>query len=510
MSFLEIKNVSKQFGGVHALNGISFAIEHGEIHAVCGENGAGKSTLIKILSGVYSYGNYEGHFFIDGNEIHFKNIHDAEAAGVVVIHQELSLVKSMSVAENIFLGKEISQLGIIQQHKIHSASKKILEQIGLTISPETEVSELGIGEQQLVEIAKALNKNARLLILDEPTTALTETEVEKLFNLLRELQLNGVTIIYISHRLHEIKLLCKRVTVLRDGKFIATKILKEISVNEIIKLMVGREIKELFPKNILNHSLDQNIKDIVEIVLELKNFSLSDSYNKKKIESVNLKVYKGEILGIAGLMGSGRTELLMGIACAWNGKREGEFFFNQSLVKFNSPADAIANGIVMVSEDRKRLGLVLPESIRFNLNLSTLKNISSNGILSSGKELKQTLESIQKLSIKTNSVEQSLQNLSGGNQQKTVIGKCLMAAPKLLLLDEPTRGIDIGARTEIYELMNHLVNDGLTIIMVSSDLQEVIGMSHRIVVMHEGKISGEFQSGASQEELMNAAHQLVT
>ncbi len=510
MSFLEIKNVSKQFGGVHALNGISFAIEHGEIHAVCGENGAGKSTLIKILSGVYSYGNYEGHFFIDGNEIHFKNIHEAEAAGVVVIHQELSLVKSMSVAENIFLGKEISQLGIIQQHKIHSASKKILEQIGLTISPETEVSELGIGEQQLVEIAKALNKNARLLILDEPTTALTETEVEKLFNLLRELQLNGVTIIYISHRLHEIKLLCKRVTVLRDGKFIATKILKEISVNEIIKLMVGREIKELFPKNILNHSLDQNIKDIVEIVLELKNFSLSDSYNKKKIESVNLKVYKGEILGIAGLMGSGRTELLMGIACAWNGKREGEFFFNQSLVKFNSPADAIANGIVMVSEDRKRLGLVLPESIRFNLNLSTLKNISSNGILSSGKELKQTLESIQKLSIKTNSVEQSLQNLSGGNQQKTVIGKCLMAAPKLLLLDEPTRGIDIGARTEIYELMNHLVNDGLTIIMVSSDLQEVIGMSHRIVVMHEGKISGEFQSGASQEELMNAAHQLVT
>lgn len=510
MSFLEIKNISKQFGRVYALKEISFEVEQQEIHALCGENGAGKSTLIKIMSGVYSSGNYEGDFFINGIEIQFKNIHEAEAAGVAVIHQELSLVKTMSVAENIFLGNEPSSLGIIQQKQIHSATKKLLEKVGLNISPETEVSELGIGEQQLVEIAKALNKNARLLILDEPTTALSETEVEKLFSLLRELKNNGVTIIYISHRLHEIKLLCNRVTVLRDGKYIATKNLNEISVDEIIKLMVGREIKELFPKYNLNLSHDKNIKNNNEVLLKLKDFSLLDSSGKKKIDSVNLELKSGEILGIAGLMGSGRTELLMGIAGAWQGKQEGEISFKNKTIKISSPREAIANGIVFVSEDRKRLGLVLAETIGFNLNLASLKNISKSGILSSNKELKQILESIQKLSIKTDSIEQSIQNLSGGNQQKVVIGKCLLAEPKLLLLDEPTRGIDIGARTEIYELMNQLVNEGMTIIMVSSDLQEVTGMSHRIVVMHEGKISGKFSKGASQEELMNAAHQFVT
>lgn len=499
MSFLEIKNISKQFGRVYALKEISFEVEQGEIHAVCGENGAGKSTLIKILSGVYSSGNYEGSFFIDGNEIHFKNIHEAEATGVAVIHQELSLVKTMSVAENIFLGNEPSHVGIIQQHQIHSASKKLLEQVGLSISPETEVSELGIGEQQLIEIAKALNKKARLLILDEPTTALTETETGKLFGLLRQLQSSGVTVIYISHRLKEIKSLCNRVTVLRDGKFVATRSVHDISENELIKLMVGREITELYPPHITRLQTEPNN------ILKLKNYSLFDLSGKKKIDSVNLEVHAGEILGIAGLMGSGRTELLMGIIGALKGKQEGEILFNNEKVKFNSPAEAIAKGIALVSEDRKRLGLILPQSIRFNLNLSTMKNISNAGILSRGKEMKHTLEMIQQLSVKTNSSETEVQQLSGGNQQKVVIGKCLLLNPKLLLLDEPTRGIDVGARAEIYELMHQLLQQGMAIIMVSSDLPEVIGMSNRIVVMNEGKICGEFSSGVTQEEIMMAA-----
>ncbi|TSA49369.1 MAG: sugar ABC transporter ATP-binding protein, partial [Sphingobacteriales bacterium] len=428
MSFLEIKKISKQFGSVYALKEISFDFEQGEIHAVCGENGAGKSTLIKILSGVYSNGNYDGNFFINGNEIHFKNIHEAEATGVAVIHQELSLVKTMNVAENIFLGNEPSRFGIIQQHRIHSVAKKLLEQVGLSISPETEVSELGIGEQQLIEIAKALNKKARLLILDEPTTALTETETEKLFGLLRHLQLSGVTVIYISHRLKEIKSLCNRVTVLRDGKFVATRSVHNISENELIKLMVGREITELYPPHITRLQTEPNN------ILKLKNYSLFDLSGKKKIDSVNLEVHAGEILGIAGLMGSGRTELLMGIIGAWKGKQEGEILFNNKKVKFNSPAEAIANGIALLSEDRKRLGLILPQSIRFNLNLSTMKNISSGGILSGGKEIKRTLEMIQQLSVKTNSAETEVQQLSGGNQQKVVIGKCLLINPKLLLL----------------------------------------------------------------------------
>ncbi|MEI7802943.1 MAG: sugar ABC transporter ATP-binding protein [Bacteroidota bacterium] len=502
MSFLEIKNISKQFGGVYALKEISFEVGQGEIHAVCGENGAGKSTLIKTLSGVYSSGNYEGNFSIDGNKIHFNNIHEAEAAGVAVIHQELSLVKSMTVAENIFLGNEPSRFGIIQQHQIHSTTKKLLEQVGLTISPEIEVSELGIGEQQLVEIAKALNKKARLLILDEPTTSLTETETEKLFGLLRQLQSSGVTVIYISHRLKEIKTLCNRVTVLRDGKFITTRAVADISEMELIKLMVGREITDLYPKSATGLITEQGDG---APVLTLKNYSLFDSSGKKKIDSVNLEVHGGEILGIAGLMGSGRTELLMGIIGAWKGKQKGEILFNNKKVKFNSPAEAIANGIALVSEDRKRLGLILPQSIRFNLNLSTMKNISNAGILSGGKEMKHTLEMIQQLSVKTNSSETEVQQLSGGNQQKVVIGKCLLVNPKLLLLDEPTRGIDVGARAEIYELMNQLLHQGMAIIMVSSDLPEVIGMSNRIVVMNEGKISGAFSSGITQEEIMMAA-----
>ena len=496
MSFLEIKNISKQFGDNYALKEISIQVNHGEIHAICGENGAGKSTLIKILSGVYSSGTFQGNFFIEGKEIHFKNIQEAEKAGVTVIHQELSLIKTMSVAENIFLGKEPSKFGILQQHIIHSAAKNLLEQVGLNVSPETEVGELGIGEQQLTEIAKALNKNARLLILDEPTTALSENEIEKLFKLLRKLQSKGVTVIYISHRLKEIKALCNRVTVLRDGKYISTKNISDLSEKELIQLMVGREITELYPKTEAKTG---------ESVLELKNYSLYDSSGKKKIDSVNLEVNTGEILGIAGLMGSGRTELLIGITGAWNGKQEGEILLNNKKVKFNSPAESIANGIALVSEDRKRLGLILPQSIRFNLNLSTMNNISSSGILSGGKEMMRTLKMIKQLSVKANSTETEVQLLSGGNQQKVVIGKCLLVKPKLLLLDEPTRGIDVGARAEIYELMHQLLQQGMAIILVSSDLQEVIGMSNRIMVMNEGKITGKFSSGVTQEEIMMAA-----
>jgi len=503
-SFLRLKNISKKFGDSYALLDISFEVERGEIHALCGENGAGKSTLIKILSGVYSSGNYAGSFFIDGKEIQFKNIHEAEQSGVAVIHQELSLVKNMSIAENTFLGKEFSRYGIIAQHTLHSETKKLLEKVGLNHSPEKEVSELGIGEQQLVEIAKALSKKAQLLILDEPTTALTEVETEKLFSLLRELKSHGATIIYISHRLKEIKSLCDKVTVLRDGKFIATKSVNEISERELIHLMVGREITELYP---------EPNSEIGETVLELKNFipnvqlDLQSSRNKKsdfKSDSgINLSVHSGEILGIAGLMGSGRTELLMSVAGAE--KYSGKIFLNGKEVKFNSPADALSHGVALVSEDRKRFGLVLPQSIRFNLNLSTLKKISSSTVVSRSKELLQTLSSIEQMRVKNSSAEQAVENLSGGNQQKVVLGKMLLTQPKLLLLDEPTRGIDVGARAEIYELIHKLAAQGMAIILVSSDLPEVLGMSHRIAVMHEGKIVAEFPRGALQEEVMSAA-----
>lgn len=499
MPLLQLKSISKSFSGIHALENVSFSIEAGEIHAICGENGAGKSTLIKILSGVYPHNSFSGEIIFDDEKISFNNIHDAEKNGIVVIHQELSLLKNLSVAENIFLGREPNRFGIIDNFKLYAETKKLLLEVGLPISPETKVSEIGIGEQQLVEVAKAIHKKARLLILDEPTTALSQNETERLMNILRALNKSGVTIIYISHKLNEVMKLANRITVLRDGRFISTKDKNDITESGLIKLMVGREIKDFYPR------IEQKKG---EEILSVKNLSVFDDSNayRKKVDDVSFEIFRGEILGISGLMGSGRTELLMSIFGAWKGKTSGKIFLKGKYISISSPSIAIKNGLALVTEDRKRFGLILNSSIGKNLSLSVLKQISSNGILNLNNELKQNSESVNSLGIKTKSTDEEVNILSGGNQQKVVIGKWLQTNPQILFLDEPTRGVDVGAKTEIYSIINELVKRGMAVVIVSSDLPEVLGISHRILVMSEGKITAELNGkNASQEEVMSAS-----
>ena len=499
MSYLSIQNISKNFGGVQALKNVTFSVTKGEIHGICGENGAGKSTLIKILSGVYPSKSNEGTISINDKKVAFENIYDAEQSGIAVIHQELSLVKHMTVGENIFLGKEPQKLGVINYHEIYARSSKLLKQLGLHINPEVEMIQLGIGEQQLVEIAKAINKNAEILILDEPTTALTEQEVEKLMAILRELKSKGVTMIYISHKLNEVMSLCDRVSVMRDGTYIATRNVKDITEKELVSLMVGREITDFYPRIINNRG---------EAILSVRDFTLYDPEipGRKKVDSISFDVYRGEILGISGLMGSGRTELLTGIFGAWQSRMTGKLIFKGKEILFRSPVEAIKNGIALVSEDRKRYGLILQASVGKNLNLASLRSIASKGILNAGKELKRNLDAITSYGIKVKSPDYAVNTLSGGNQQKVVIGKWLLTKPEVLFLDEPTRGIDVGAKSEIYHLMNQLVQEGMAVVMVSSDLPEVLGISHRILVLHEGKLAAELPGGATtQEEVMLAA-----
>jgi D-xylose transport system ATP-binding protein len=499
MSYLEIHNISKNFGGVQALKDVSFSVEKGEIHGICGENGAGKSTLIKILSGVYASASHEGYISLNGQQQAFKNIYDAEKAGIAVIHQELSLVKHMTVGENIFLGREPQRFGIINYQEIYARSSKLLAQLGLNINPETEMIQLGIGEQQLVEIAKAINKNAEILILDEPTTALTEQEVDKLMTILNELKRKGVTMIYISHKLNEVMTLCDRVSIMRDSAYVATRNVKEISEKELVSLMVGREIKDFYPRIECERG---------ERILSVRNFTLYDPEipGRKKVDDISFDMYRGEILGISGLMGSGRTELLTGIFGAWGSRMTGKLIFRGKEILFRSPVEAIKSGIALVSEDRKRYGLILQTSVGKNLNLASLKTIASNGILNGSKELIRNLDAIKSYGIKVKNPDYAVNTLSGGNQQKVVIGKWLLTNPDVLFLDEPTRGIDVGAKSEIYHLMNQLVQKGMAVVMVSSDLPEVLGMSHRILVLHEGKLAAELPGGkTTQEEVMLAA-----
>ncbi len=499
MAYLEIRNISKSFGSVHALKEVSFSIEQGEIHAICGENGAGKSTLIKILSGVYPTHSHSGEIILEGRKQDFINIKDAESAGIAVIHQELSLVKHMMAGENIFLGREPRKMGIINYNRIYSESKKLLDLLGLDIDPAVEVIKLGIGEQQLIEIAKALGKNAGILILDEPTTALSEYEIDKLHHIVRTLKEKGVTMIYISHKLNEVISLCDRVSVMRDGRYIATRNVKDITEQELVSLMVGRELTDFYPR------AEPGQAGAILSVQHLTLFDAEISENKK-VNDVSFEVRRGEILGIAGLMGSGRTELLSGLFGAWKGKSEGKIFYKGRQVFFHSPQQAIQNGLALVSEDRKRYGLILEQSVGRNLNLASLKAIALHGILDFSKELKRNLETISAVGIKVNTPDAAANTLSGGNQQKVVLGKWLLTNPEILFLDEPTRGIDVGAKYEIYHLMNMLVEKGMAVVMVSSDLPEVLGMSHRILVLHNGKLAGEFSGrNTSQQEVMLAA-----
>jgi D-xylose transport system ATP-binding protein len=496
---LEMREIVKEFPGVKALDGVTFDLYEGEFHSLVGENGAGKSTLMKTLSGVYPYGTYGGDIVIDGEVRQFKTIRDSEKAGVAIIFQELSLVKEITVAENIFLGREPSKFGLINWSELYQKATKLLKDLHLPIDPRTPVGNLGIGQQQLVEIAKALSQDAKILVLDEPTAALTESEVETLFTILRKLKERGVGMIYISHKLDEVFAMSDRITVLRDGKTVGTEPALALDKNKVIALMVGREVGDIFP---------QTSHDFGETAMEVRNLTAYDldNPNKKLVDNVSFSVRKGEVLGISGLMGAGRSELLMSIFGAWQGKSAGEILVEGRPVSIDSPSEAIKNGIGFVTEDRKRYGLLLEQPILDNMTLAGLKQISGAFLTHRSRETVAAKKAMKSLKVKANSPITVAGTLSGGNQQKVVLGKWLLTNPKVLFLDEPTRGIDVGAKQEIYSEINKLAKEGLAIVMVSSELPEVLGLSDRVLVLHEGRLTGEFSKiEATPEKVMAAA-----
>ena len=496
---LEMKNITKEFPGVKALDNVTFKVRKGEIHALVGENGAGKSTLMKVLSGVYPYGTYTGDIILKDQLQQYHNIKDSEKSGVAIIYQELALVKQMNIAENIFLGCEIKKHGLINWDEIFVETEKVLKEVRLSINPLTKVLNLGIGQQQLVEIAKAISKKADLLILDEPSAALTESEIHNLMLILRELKEKGVTCIYISHKLNEVLEIADTVTILRDGKTISSDPKEELDENKVISRMVGRELTQRFPRK-------EHVPG--EVVFEVDNWTVYNPElpDKKLIDNVCFKLRKGEILGIAGLMGAGRTELCMSIFGAFGVNISGELKLNGKKIKINGPKSAIKAGISYLSEDRKRYGLVLGMDIKNNITLSSLDKISKLSMVNDNEVIKLSNLYVNDLSIKTPSIEQKAGNLSGGNQQKVVLGKWLMTMPKVLILDEPTRGIDVGAKFEIYNIMNELINKGVCIIMISSELPEILGMSDRILVMNKGQIKGDLSwTEATQEKVISYA-----
>jgi D-xylose transport system ATP-binding protein len=494
-----MKGIVKEFPGVKALDGVSFDLTEGEFHALVGENGAGKSTLMKVLSGVYPVGTYTGDILINDKIREFKGVRDAEDAGIAIIFQELSLVKELTVGENIFLGKEPSRFGVIDWSELYHKATKLLQDLHLSIDPRVRVGNLGIGQQQLVEIAKALSQEARILVLDEPTAALTESEVETLFTILRKLKARGVGMIYISHKLDEVFKMSDRITVLRDGRTVGTHNAEELTKEKVIALMVGRDVGDIFPKP--EHEFG-------ETALEVKGLTAysTDVADKKLVNNISFSVRRGEVLGIAGLMGAGRTELLMAIFGAWPGKSSGETRLEGKHIKISSPMDAIDNGIGFVTEDRKRFGLILEQTIVDNMTLAGLKRVSGAFLTNRTRETMAAQGAMKSLRVKANSPLTVSGTLSGGNQQKVVLGKWLLTNPKVLFLDEPTRGIDVGAKQEIYSEINKLAKEGLAIVLVSSELPEVLGLSDRVLVLHEGKLTGEFtRSAATPEKVMAAA-----
>ena len=501
-NILEMRNITKEFPGVKALDNVNFTVKRGEIHCLVGENGAGKSTLMKVLGGVYSYGNYEGDIVFNDEVMRFARINDSENEGISIIYQELALIPDMSVYENIYLGHEIHKNKIINWNETRNQAKKMLEKVKLDVNPDVKIKDLGVGKQQLVEIAKALSKDVSLLILDEPTSALNEDDSENLLELIMELKKLGVTCIMISHKLKEVTAIADTVTVLRDGQTICSlyKEKEEIIEKDIIKYMVGREIDDIFPKI--------EVEKSDEIKLEVKNLT---SYDRKLarnvVKNIDFKIHKGEIVGIAGIMGAGRTEFAHSIFGNYkNYAITGEIYINNELVKMPTPKDAIARGLAYVSEDRKGNGLILMDDIKQNITISNLKSIAEKLVVNKNEEIKVANEFVKSLSIKTPSIEQEVNNLSGGNQQKVAIAKWLFVEPQILILDEPTRGIDVGAKYEIYTIMNKLVESGLSVIMISSELPEVLGMSDRIYVMAEGKMTGVLDANeATQEKIMKMA-----
>lgn len=496
---LEMQNITKTFPGVKALDNVNIKVQKGEIHALCGENGAGKSTLMKVLSGVYPYGTYEGNIVFEGKECQFKDINESEGKGIVIIHQELALIPELSIAENIFLGNEQAKKGIINWNDTIRKSKQLLTKVGLSDEPKTLAMDIGVGKQQLVEIAKALSKEVKLLILDEPTAALNEEDSENLLELLLEFKKQGMTSIIISHKLNEIEYVADNVTVIRDGQSIETLSLAkgEVTEDRIIKGMVGRDLENRFPPR---------EPEIGETIFEVKNWNVDDPLHagRKIIKDANFHIKKGEIVGIAGLMGAGRTELAMSIFGKSFGKNiTGQLFKDGKEIQINTIKDAIDQGLAYVTEDRKKYGLILIDDIKHNISLTSLEKISKRGVVDKNREILEAEDFRKKMNIRTPSINQKTGNLSGGNQQKVVLSKWILSEPDILILDEPTRGIDVGAKYEIYSVINELAAQGKAVLVISSELPELLGLSDRIYALSEGRITGEVpREEANQETLM--------
>ena len=497
---LEMKNITKTFPGVKALDNVNLKVEKGEIHALVGENGAGKSTLMNVLSGVYPYGSYEGDIIYNGEVCKFHHIKESEEKGIVIIHQELALIPYMSIGENMFLGNERGKKVAINWDDTYGEAEKYMKQVGLKESSRTLIKDIGTGKQQLVEIAKALAKNAKLLILDEPTSSLNESDSKALLDLLLKFKSEGMTCIIISHKLNEVSYVADKITVIRDGSTIETltKGVDEFTEDRIIKGMVGREISDRFRKR-------PGVK-IGEVNMEVKNWTVHHPIymERKVVDDVSIKVHKGEVVGISGLMGAGRTELAKSIfGKSYGSHISGTLLLDGKEVNLKNAKDAIKHKIAYVTEDRKGDGLILGNPIKTNTTLANLEAVSNKGVIDKDKEYAVAVEYKEKLKTKCPSVEQNVGNLSGGNQQKVLLAKWMFADPDVLILDEPTRGIDVGAKYEIYCIINDLVAAGKSVIMISSELPEVLGMSDRIYVMNEGRIAGELtQAEASQEKIM--------
>jgi putative multiple sugar transport system ATP-binding protein len=496
---LEMRNITKTFPGVKALDNVSFSVRQGEIHALVGENGAGKSTLMKVLSGVYPYGTYEGQIYFQGHECRFRDISESEKVGLVIIHQELALIPFLSIAENLFLGNERAKNGIIHWNEAISQTKELLERVGLHESPQTLITDIGVGKQQLVEIAKALAKKVKLLILDEPTASLNETDSDKLLALLLQLKEHGISSILISHKLSEVSKVADSITILRDGATIETIDcrVEQITEDRIIRGMVGRDLTHRFPPR---------NSQIGEVIFEVRDWNVYHPLHadRKVSNNVNINVRRGEVVGISGLMGAGRTELAMSIFGHSYGVRiSGKVLKHGKEIDVSTIDKAIQNGIAYATEDRKAYGLVLIKPIKDNITLSNLEAVSAGGVVNEPREVRATMGYREKLNIKCSSIMQEAVNLSGGNQQKVVLSKWLFAEPEILILDEPTRGIDVGAKYEIYTIINRLAEEGKGIILISSELPEILGVCDRIYVMREGKIVGEMPAReASQEAIM--------
>jgi putative multiple sugar transport system ATP-binding protein len=497
-NILEMRSITKVFPGVRALDDVSLTVERGHIHAICGENGAGKSTLMKVLSGVYPHGTYEGDIVYEGEVVSFKNLRDSEAKGIVIIHQELALSPYLSIAENIFLNNEIKRFGLIDWNKTGQEAQKLIARVGLRESPDTKIKEIGVGKQQLVEIAKALSKRVKLLILDEPTAALNDEDSAHLLDLLRHLKGQGITCIIISHKLNEIASIADKTTIIRDGKVIETLDMAggKVDQERIIKGMVGREMENRYP---------QHTATIGEEIFRVENWTAHhpEETSRVVVDNVNINVHRGEIVGLAGIMGAGRTELARSIfGHSWGSKISGKVFINGKEAKVSTIRDAIDSGIAYATEDRKRYGLNLIDDIKRNISMASLKEFLKRGLVDDNREFVVASEYRESMNIKAPSVNSVVGKLSGGNQQKVVLSQWINTKPEILILDEPTRGIDVGAKYEIYTIIQNLADSGKGVIVISSELPELLGICDRVYAISEGRITGEVEKKDFKPELL--------